>query len=388
MKKFFLFPLIGGILLTTLTSCSKKENNSLTNSDILISEYIESSSSSRAIELYNKSSESVSLKDYSLAIYFKGETTPKYEIELQGNIDKESTFVIAYQESIEEIKNKANLISDKLMFNGTQQVALRKKGKIIDVLGDIGTTFAYGQDITLVRKNFRMNSTNKFDEYDWIRYNVDNFSYLGNVENSVTESELNIGPLIDPIYYEKPFIDPERENITCGGVIEVSLYAGVDGDTAKFYYPSHTGIPNGTKVRFENINTPESYAANVQPWGIPAKFWTTEQLKNAEKIELQTLDGGTLYDTFDRVLAWVWVDGRLLNYDIVRNGFSEIAFSSVDNMFYKDISLTNWLYDAQLKAKREGKGIWGEKDPYWDYENNKLKEEYSNLPNAKPKKEA
>ena len=75
---------------------------------------------------------------------------------------------------------------------------------------------------------------------------------------------------------------------------------------------------------------------------------------------------------------------KVLNYDIVKNGFSEIAFSSVDNMFYKDISLTNWLYDAQLKAKKEKKGIWGEKDPYWDYENNTLKSEYAHLPNANP----
>ena len=384
MKKTILFLLMGVFCVSFLSSCNGNNKNSLTNSPILISEYIESSSSSRAIELYNKSETQISLNDYSLAIYFKGELVPKFELNLIGVIDPKSTFVVSYTDSVDEIKRISNMQSDLLMYNGTQQVVLKKKNKIIDVLGTIGTTYAYGQDITLVRKNFCMYSKNIFDEYDWIRYNVDNFKYLGNIDNSVTETELNLGPLIDEKYYKQFFIDPLVPNKTGGGVIEVTLYSGVDGDTAKFYYPDGVGIKDGTKVRFENINTPESYAANVQPWGIPAKIWTTERLKEAKRIELQTLENGELYDTFDRILAWVWTDGRLLNYDIVKNGFSEIAFSSVDNMFYKDISLTNWLYDAQLKAKKEKKGIWGEKDPYWDYENNTLKSEYSHLPNANP----
>ena len=95
MKKTILFLLMGVFCVSILSSCNGNNKNSLTNSPILISEYIESSSSSRAIELYNKSETQISLNDYSLAIYFKGELVPKFELNLIGVIDPKSTFVVS-----------------------------------------------------------------------------------------------------------------------------------------------------------------------------------------------------------------------------------------------------------------------------------------------------
>jgi len=354
----------------SMSSCSKNKSV-LTNSDLLISEYLEGTGNNRAIELYNKGEKDIDLSEYRIFIYLRGDSEPGYTIELEGTLPSRNVFVVAHPEAEESVLEKADQISEKLMFNGSQQIALAKGKKVIDLIGIMGTSYSYESDVTLVRKTACMESKSVWDEYDWIRYGADNVNYLGNVDNSVTPEELEAGPRIDETYLSASFIEDAEKNITGGGLIDVTLYAGVDGDTAKFYYPSSTGIANGTKVRFQNINTPESYTENVQPWGIPAKFWVTERLEEATRIQLQSQPNGTLYETFDRVLAWVWTDGELFNYKIVRKGFSDIAFGTTDNLIYKDITYTNWLYDARLYAERNGLGIWGEKDPYWDYENNK-----------------
>lgn len=368
MKKQITLIALSILLLPGLSSCSTSNK---TNSKLLISEVIEGSGNNRAVELYNMSDEEISLDEYSLNFYVGGNESPTFSLSLEGNvINPKSTFVISHDDSDEGIKSITDFSSSKVMFVGSEQISLNKGKKIIDLVGNIGYQSAFNEDITLVRKTNYFISRNKWEEYDWIRYSIDNFKYLGNITNSVTPEEMEQGPKINQEYEGLPFIDETNPELGGGGYTNVTLYSGVDGDTAKFYYPEVSSITNGTKVRFQNINTPESYAENVMPWGIPAKFWTTEQLEKAQNIKLQSLKGGLLKENYERVLAWVWVDGELLNYKIVKNGYSEISFGSVDNMFYKDISYTNWLYDAQLYAKMNKKAIWGEKDPYWDYDNN------------------
>lgn len=368
MKKQITLIALSILLLPGLSSCSTSNK---TNSKLLISEVIEGSGNNRAVELYNMSDEEISLDEYSLNFYVGGNESPTFSLSLEGNvINPKSTFVISHDDSDEGIKSITDFSSSKVMFVGSEQISLNKGKKIIDLVGNIGYQSAFNEDITLVRKTNYFISRNKWEEYDWIRYSIDNFKYLGNITNSVTPEEMEQGPKINQEYEGLPFIDETNPELGGGGYTNVTLYSGVDGDTAKFYYPEVSSITNGTKVRFQNINTPESYAENVMPWGIPAKFWTTEKLEKAQNIKLQSLKGGLLKENYERVLAWVWVDGELLNYKIVKNGYSEISFGSVDNMFYKDISYTNWLYDAQLYAKMNKKAIWGEKDPYWDYDNN------------------
>lgn len=375
MKKYLIYPLVGLMLLTslsTLGSCKKESD-----SPILISEYVEGSSNNRAIELYNKSDDKISLSSYSLAIYFRGndKDNPTYNIKLEGEIKAKSTYVIAYNSDDSLLKSYANYFSDDLKFSGSQPVALLKNNKIIDIVGNVGSLNSFASDVSLVRKVDHLKANSTWDEYEWIKYSCDNFKYLGNVENSVTPEELAQGPKIRDEYKSLPFISDyskgEYKEVGGGGFTTVTLYAGVDGDTAKFYYPQEPTIEAGTKVRFENVDTPESYTGNIQPWGIPAKLYTTERLEQSSIIQLQSLYNASLRENYNRLLCWVWVDGTLLNFDIVRQGFTDTMFSGVENQTYKDITYTNWLRDAALYAEKNKLGIHGQKDPYWDYENNK-----------------
>ena len=46
-------------------------------------------------------------------------------------------------------------------------------------------------------------------------------------------------------------------------------------------------------------------------------------------------------------------------------------------MRYKDVSYSNFIYNAQLYAQLKNRGIHGEKDPYWDYDAGHVKDEYN-----------
>lgn len=367
MKKRLILLALNLLLTPGLNSCSSGND---TKSDLLITEIIEGSGSNRAIELYNKSDRTISLDDYALGFYVGGNHNVSFSVNLEGEIQPHSIFVAVHTDADEELVSIANLINSNIMFSGAEQISLLKNNKVVDLVGELGYRSSFNEDITLVRKTNYFISRKTWIEYDWIRYSVDNFKYIGNVTNSVTPEEMEQGPRINVEYNSLPFINQEDQSRGGGGFTNVTLYEGVDGDTAKFDYPEIPSINHGTKVRFLNINTPESYAQNIMAWGIPAKFWTTDRLEEATNIKLQSIKDGLLKDTYERILSWVWIDNELLNYKIVKNGFSEISFESDDAQFYKDISYGNWLYDAQLYAKMHKKAIWGEKDPYWDYKTN------------------
>ena len=249
------------------------------------------------------------------------------------------------------------------------------------MLGTFDTVYEFNKNITLTRKVEFLEGRKQFDEYDWIRYNVDNYKYLDTIEPSITNIELLEGPKLTEEDFNRPYYI-EQENGTFlggGGVMDVTIKSYVDGDTTCFYYDEEIinalGIAQGTKLRYQNINTPESYVGNIQKFGLKAKEYTKSRLSSALDIKVQSLLNGILTETFDRMLGWVWIDGELLNNTIVKMGYSNLAFDTVDEMMYKDVSYSNFLYNSELYAKKNGKGIHGEIDPYWDYENNCVKED-------------
>lgn len=354
------------------SSTSGEKNSSLVDvseNKLIISEYIEGLASF-AIELYNLSDETVDLKDYKINVYGTKEITPTGVVELSGTLDAKETYVIVGSMSVDNaLKEKADLISEELAFNGSQALALAYKNVNVDVLGNIGYKVDYAKDVTLVRKMNHTTPTTSFDEYDWIRYLYNDYQYLGTFEASVTEEELLEGPKLTEEFINAPFFKEGSNNeIGGGGIAKVSIASYVDGDTTCFYYPEELGIQQGLKVRYQNINTPESYTGNIQEWGMPAKDYTKTQLSRAKEIYVQSIKDGSIYETYDRLLGWVWIDGELLNFKIVKEGYSSLKFEPVETMAYKGVTYSNYLYHAELYAKRNNLKIHGEKDPTWDYE--------------------
>ena len=367
----------------SMSGCNGENN---TNSDIIFSEIIEGSLNNRAIELYNRSDKEVNLNNYSLEIQL---TNGNKTLQLEGSVLPCSTFTIVYSDADDELKGRANQISEELMFNGSQPIKLKKGNKEIDILSTWDYQIDYCKDITLVRKEEYLVGRKIFEEYDWIRYNKDNYKYLGTIKPSLTEEELLAGPKLTEEDLSRPYYIKDNNNnlIGGGGVMNVTVRSYVDGDTTCFNYDKTIidamGIKQGTKMRYQNINTPESYAGNVQEFGLVAKAYTNDRLSSSFNIQVQSVLNGSLTETFDRLLGWVWVDGELLNNTIVKMGYSNLEFNSIDIMTYKDVSYSNFLYNSELYARKHGRGIHGEKDPYWDYENNRVK---SNISGVNPNK--
>ncbi|MDD2518836.1 MAG: thermonuclease family protein [Bacilli bacterium] len=126
----------------------------------------------------------------------------------------------------------------------------------------------------------------------------------------------------------------------------VRLSSCVDGDTAKFI--TNKGIES---TRFLAIDTPE-YTTQKEPFGLEASQFTCNKLKDATKIELEFDKESDLYDKYKRLLAWIWVDGYLLQDEIIKAGLAEVAY------LYGDYKYTPLLQDHQEVAKAQGLNIW------------------------------
>ncbi len=142
--------------------------------------------------------------------------------------------------------------------------------------------------------------------------------------------------------------------------IEVKFSKCVDGDTAKFEINKET-----ITARFLAIDTPETKhpTKGEEPWGKEASEFTCNSLKNAKKIELEYDSGSDKKDKYDRHLVWVFVDGELLQDNIIKNGYAEVAY------LYGNYKYTSLLQDHEAIAKKENLGIWGDKPKetinYW-----------------------
>ncbi len=145
-------------------------------------------------------------------------------------------------------------------------------------------------------------------------------------------------------------------SITCVNAAEISenvkLKTCIDGDTAIFMINNVE-----TKVRFLAINTPE---VEGEAYGKEASKLVCDLLKNSENIVIE-YDLNAEKDKYDRTLAWVWFEGNLLQEELVKNGYAEVAY------IYADYKYTNSLCLAQQNAIAKKMNIWSNENKEEDY---------------------
>lgn len=137
------------------------------------------------------------------------------------------------------------------------------------------------------------------------------------------------------------YIEPVNE------MEKVIFYKCSDGDTARF-------IINGEekKVRFLAIDTPE--VDKNEPFSKEAKEYTCNALKNAKEIYLEYDGNSDKEDKYGRILAFVHVDGKLLQKELIQNGLAKVAY------IYGDYDHVDELRKEEEIAKNNKIGIWGE----------------------------
>lgn len=170
-------------------------------------------------------------------------------------------------------------------------------------------------------------------------------------------------PVTDSITLNESY---EGKDFFDDGIGKATVVAFTDGDTAIF----KTEAGRKVTVRFLGIDTPES-TYKVEPWGFAASTYTKNALKNANTIVLQaeTLDESKRVDSSgNRYLAWVWVDGRLLNLEIAEVG---LAAAKAEGTRYAS-EFIRAIQPIMLAKER----IYGTKnDPNYDYTS--FRQEYS-----------
>lgn len=231
---------------------------------------------------------------------------------------------------------------------------MNKLNKVILILAIIWIIptliLAHGGNIS----GWKDKDSDKIISYDGKYYgyhNKDGVRHYHEVEWNDKNSRWDI--VDSNIYYDKDFNVTTLEELSKNNQetekVVVKYSEGVDGDTAKFDM-------NGEiiKVRFLAVDTPESVhpTKEVQAYGVEASDFTKEKLSNAKTIELEFDNNSDKTDKYGRYLAWIWIDGELLQDLLVKEGLAKVAY------LYADYKYTNILQESEKIAKEAKIGIW------------------------------
>ena len=129
---------------------------------------------------------------------------------------------------------------------------------------------------------------------------------------------------------------------------EVLFNRCVDGDTAVFIIDEKE-----VNIRFLAIDTPETVhpTKDVQKYGKDASEYTCNALTNAKKIIVE-YESGNKTDKYGRTLGWIWADGILLQSQLIKIGYAEVAY------IYGKYAYTESLCIEEMTAKEEKIGLW------------------------------
>ncbi len=124
-----------------------------------------------------------------------------------------------------------------------------------------------------------------------------------------------------------------------------------DGDTAHF-------IINGEEkiVRFLAIDTPEVNhpEKGSEMYGKEASEYTCNALTTAKEIYLEYDSNSDKEDKYGRILAFVHVDGVLLEKNIVEQGLARVYY------IYGDYNHVEELKEIEKEAQKQKIGIWSD----------------------------
>jgi micrococcal nuclease len=122
----------------------------------------------------------------------------------------------------------------------------------------------------------------------------------------------------------------------------------IDGDTLKVEV-------NGKQetVRLLLIDTPESVHPTkpVQPFGVEASDYVKKLLPKGTEVKLE-LDVRER-DKYGRLLAYVWVEGKMVNELLLEQGYARVAYVFEPNTKYVDE-----FRAIQEKARKKELRIW------------------------------
>lgn len=131
--------------------------------------------------------------------------------------------------------------------------------------------------------------------------------------------------------------------------VPVPVLWALDGDTLL--------LQSGGRVRLIGVDTPETKHPDrpPEPWGAQAAAYTQSLVERRDVI--LEYDRERL-DAYRRVLAYVWVDGRMLNQELIEQGYGRavtgFSFRSDRQRLFRE---------AERRAREAQRGIWSPHPP-------------------------
>lgn len=122
----------------------------------------------------------------------------------------------------------------------------------------------------------------------------------------------------------------------------------VDGDTVDINIDGQS-----VRVRLIGVNTPETVHPSkpVECFGKEASNYTNRML-HGKNIQLELDSSQDTFDNYNRLLAYVYIDGNNFNYMLIRNGY---AYEYTYNVPYK---YQTEFKKAQYYASVNNIGLW------------------------------
>ncbi len=128
--------------------------------------------------------------------------------------------------------------------------------------------------------------------------------------------------------------------------LEGAVERVVDGDTIQVRVDGRMET-----VRYIGVNTPELRhpVRGAEPGGQEA-LTVNRELVAGKRVRLEM--DARARDRHRRLLAYVWVDGVMVNAELVRRGYAEVM-TVPPNVRYQRLFLT-----LQREARQAGRGLW------------------------------
>ncbi|MCB0755585.1 MAG: lamin tail domain-containing protein [Flavobacteriales bacterium] len=165
---------VDGAVTAPITACS----------ELFISEYHEAASGNeKYIEIFNPTGSAVTLTGtYDLVNYGNGSTTVSSTLSLTGSIPAYGTVYAANTSAV--LAGGAIATDASVMgFNGNDVIALRKNGTNIDVVGTIGSSANFAQNVYLRRNATVDQPVTTYNASEWTSGAANDVSDLGSYTN-------------------------------------------------------------------------------------------------------------------------------------------------------------------------------------------------------------
>ena len=159
--------LSGGALEVSILACDP----SGLCTDLFFSEYVDGSTFSKGLEIYNPSAvNAVDLSEYTVKTFNNGSTVANHVLDLTGSLGPGDVYLIANPGAEAALSQLADVLDDVTLFNGNDATTLERNGVVVDVLGVVGENPGDGwpvNDVTMLHNTLVRNPDVTVGSADW-----------------------------------------------------------------------------------------------------------------------------------------------------------------------------------------------------------------------------